>query len=409
MIEAAMYIALGFLFAGLIALAVFPAFYRRAVRLTREAYEAVNPTTYAEVRASQDQMLAQHAVERRRLERAVSEERNRTADEKLVAGNLRSELVRIKSENQRELEKLRQLQQQTDTDNKTASDQLLEEIAALKKQLQEATKSANGYRAEVDALNAAQPLPSSDTPSKQEAAQDEEIAEVVELQKMLSEAQAAEKGIELIDIDPADQSRVIKDLEKQLINIEAKYIAAQSHVAQLVALQDMAGAPSEKISSSLENNLKEAIEDKARLQAMVSDRERALKRAHNKLLQYRTDLQNASKLTKLRSNLVAFAQEQLPEADRAKLKITGNGAQKSDSDQSPENGAASSSDLPSPASVLVQKIVKANSGKSINEKPDRQRADTTSETNDDSPVTEEAVAAQKSERSSRKQKNKDVA
>lgn len=409
MIEAAMYIALGFLFAGLIALAVFPAFYRRAVRLTREAYEAVNPTTYAEVRASQDQMLAQHAVERRRLERALSEERNRTADEKLIAGNLRSELVRIKSENQRELEKLRQLQQQTDTDHKSASDQLLEEIAALKKRLQEATKSANGYRAEVDALKATQTFPSAAIPPEQEAAQDAEIAEVVELQKMLSEAQAAEKGIELIDIDPADQSGVIKDLEKQLINIEAKYIAAQSQVAQLIAQQEMAGTSSEEVSASLQSDLKEAIEDKARLQAMVSDRERALKRAHNKLQQYRTDLQNASKLTKLRSNLVAFAQDQLPEADRTKLKINGTSAQDAGSDQSANNGSASPAGLSSPASMLVQKIVKANSGKGTKDKADRQHAETTSETNDDAPIIEDAVAAQKSESTSRKQKSKDVA
>lgn len=63
-----MFFVLGFLVAGLIALAFAPAFWRRALRLTRRRLEAQVPLSVEEILASRDHLRAEFAVERRRLE-----------------------------------------------------------------------------------------------------------------------------------------------------------------------------------------------------------------------------------------------------------------------------------------------------------------------------------------------------
>jgi len=66
-----MIFALGFLVSGLLALLVLPAFWRRAMRLSRRRLEMLMPLSMAEVFAERDQLRAQAAVEQRRLERKI--------------------------------------------------------------------------------------------------------------------------------------------------------------------------------------------------------------------------------------------------------------------------------------------------------------------------------------------------
>ncbi len=68
LIEATMYIALGFFTAGLLAMALFAAIWRRAVRLTRKAMEASTPLTLHDVQTNIDSKRAGYALENRRLE-----------------------------------------------------------------------------------------------------------------------------------------------------------------------------------------------------------------------------------------------------------------------------------------------------------------------------------------------------
>jgi hypothetical protein len=68
LIENVMYFALGLLAAGLLALAILPAVWRRAVRLTKRRIEAATPMTMAEFRADKDQLRAEFALSIRRLE-----------------------------------------------------------------------------------------------------------------------------------------------------------------------------------------------------------------------------------------------------------------------------------------------------------------------------------------------------
>ncbi|HUZ66042.1 MAG TPA: hypothetical protein VMU56_00110, partial [Beijerinckiaceae bacterium] len=63
-----MIFSLGFLFAGLLTLLFLPLFWKRAVRLSRRRLEMQMPLSMTEIVAERDQLRAEFAVERRRLE-----------------------------------------------------------------------------------------------------------------------------------------------------------------------------------------------------------------------------------------------------------------------------------------------------------------------------------------------------
>ncbi len=76
-----MVFALGFLIAGLIALAIAPAFWSRAIRLSRRRIEMQIPLSAREILAERDLIRAEFAVERRRLEqKAETLNRTRSGD-----------------------------------------------------------------------------------------------------------------------------------------------------------------------------------------------------------------------------------------------------------------------------------------------------------------------------------------
>ena len=80
-VENIMYFALGLLVAGLLALMIMPAVWRRAVRLTTKRIEAATPMTMAEFRADKDQLRAEFALSTRRLEMNVETLRRRLAEQ----------------------------------------------------------------------------------------------------------------------------------------------------------------------------------------------------------------------------------------------------------------------------------------------------------------------------------------
>ncbi len=77
MLETLLFFALGFAVAGLIALAMLPAIWARALRLTKRRIEVDVPLSMAEVRAGRDEERAAAALELRRVERALEAERER--------------------------------------------------------------------------------------------------------------------------------------------------------------------------------------------------------------------------------------------------------------------------------------------------------------------------------------------
>lgn len=97
-IEYIMYFGLGFLAAGLIALAVGPAIWNRAVRLTRRRIEAATPVTLSEFRADKDKLRAEHAIAVRRLEMRVAALRERMAQQIVALDAAATELRALRTE-----------------------------------------------------------------------------------------------------------------------------------------------------------------------------------------------------------------------------------------------------------------------------------------------------------------------
>ncbi|GAB4238075.1 MAG: hypothetical protein Kow0032_24320 [Methyloligellaceae bacterium] len=79
MIQTAMLVALGFLIATLLALAVAGPFWRRAVRLTTRRLQATMPMSIADIEADKDELRAEYAVRLCSLEQAYERERDKAA------------------------------------------------------------------------------------------------------------------------------------------------------------------------------------------------------------------------------------------------------------------------------------------------------------------------------------------
>ena len=110
-IENVMYFALGVLVAGLVALIIIPAVWKRAVRLTKKRIEAATPMTMAEFRADKDQLRAEFALSTRRLEMNVEALRRRLADQLRDINRKKTELGGIKGERDSHLEIVRELEE----------------------------------------------------------------------------------------------------------------------------------------------------------------------------------------------------------------------------------------------------------------------------------------------------------
>ncbi len=110
-VENIMYFVLGLLLAGLLALMILPAVWRRAVRLTKKRIEAATPMTMAEFRADKDQLRAEFALATRRLEMNVEALRRRLSDQVRDINRKKSELGGIKGERDSHLAIVRDLEE----------------------------------------------------------------------------------------------------------------------------------------------------------------------------------------------------------------------------------------------------------------------------------------------------------
>ena len=110
-IENIMYFALGALAAGLLALIIIPAVWRRAVRLTKKRIEAATPMSMAEFRADKDQLRAEFALSTRRLEMNVEALRKRLAEQVGDLNKKRGDLNQLKTERDQHLTVVSELEE----------------------------------------------------------------------------------------------------------------------------------------------------------------------------------------------------------------------------------------------------------------------------------------------------------
>jgi hypothetical protein len=95
MLESIMYFGIGFLFAALLKLAIFPLVHGRAVRLTTRRLEAAIPPSIADVQADKDFLRAEFAMSTRRLETTVEQLNNRNASQLAELGRKGDALGRL--------------------------------------------------------------------------------------------------------------------------------------------------------------------------------------------------------------------------------------------------------------------------------------------------------------------------
>jgi predicted nucleic acid-binding Zn-ribbon protein len=145
MIDIGLYVALGFLLASLLALMVAPAFWRRAVRLTKRRVEMTMPMSASDIQADKDQLRAEFAIELRRVEVGLEKAKDKAARELVEANKRRVEISEIKTE----LEGTRGRLQEKDNANRVLEQTIRRRLPELEGRL----KAAKEAMAELEAAN----------------------------------------------------------------------------------------------------------------------------------------------------------------------------------------------------------------------------------------------------------------
>lgn len=317
MIEAAMFIALGFFLAMLLSIAIIPAIYKRAVRLTQEAMKAVNPTTYAEVRGAQDHVRAQHAVELRKVERALEQAQEDAAHFRTRAGKLTGDILKQKVHFEAELETIRKERDELEL-AKGKRAKLVGELTKSREKLEETEQALAAARAEIDMHKEEDRekgkeenswLPGEDTMALATITGLE--SQIATLKAQLAKYESGEISSGDIDLmqDTDGLKVLVKELEGQLVDAETKYISAQAEVTRLTLQMDLADAPRDETMERMDRDLRWAETEKARLTALARERERALVRAQGQIRRLQQDLRAAPELKGLREDLLDLGEK----------------------------------------------------------------------------------------------------
>lgn len=350
MIEAAMYVALGFCTAGLIGLAILPAFYRRAARLTEEALRAVNPTSYAEVRAAQDQERARHAVELRRVEKRLDSEREKAAKFQLETTRMRTEVEALKKSHQDTVSGL-EAKIAAEASDQHAVDMLSSEVTNLKKKLSEAERAlAESWTKSPEDKPDAKPadteeddggwLPASGTMALATITGLE--AEVAMLKAKLARYEPTVAG--QMDAARSETAKTrLAELEAQLVDTESNYVSAQAEVTRLSLMLDAARFPESERQKHLDAKLEKLSDEAARYQADAAEKDRALQRITAQMAKLQKDLASVPALMDLRRDFRALAE-----------KLTGQ--------EAPDFRLSETTAPPKPAASLAARSVSAAAG-----------------------------------------------
>jgi chromosome segregation ATPase len=151
-IQSILFFALGFLCAGLLALLIAPAVWRRAVRLTRKRVEASVPLTLDEIQADRDQLRAEFALSTRRLEMSVKELRDKAAAQLVEIGGGREELRQLAAERDEKDRSLGEIEARSD-ELKAELGRRQEELEQLAERLAESDQALAARASEFDRLN----------------------------------------------------------------------------------------------------------------------------------------------------------------------------------------------------------------------------------------------------------------
>ena len=151
MIQSILFFALGFLCAGLIALLIAPAIWRRAVRLTRKRVEASVPLTQAQIQADKDRLRAEFAMKTRRLEMSAKSLREKAAAQVIEISRNREALKALSEQRQDKSLTLMELEAKTAELNAELR-QKEDQLQSLTKMLAEAEQTSEQRTMELDKI-----------------------------------------------------------------------------------------------------------------------------------------------------------------------------------------------------------------------------------------------------------------
>ncbi|NVK34481.1 MAG: hypothetical protein HWE23_08370 [Rhodobacteraceae bacterium] len=380
MIIAAMYVALGFFTATLLALAVVPLIYKRTVRLTIEAMRATNPSNYFEVRAAHDIERARNALIVNKAERALQLEQEAATARRARVGELQKKVEDTRAEYE---EKLSSLKHALDSAKK---ERKLAEKQAEKRGARNApsTKDVKQIKAEIASLQKERDAAVEQIEAfKRQAAENEEwqptedamsLAIIASLESQLIALQQKVAQFESGDLLPAtsieglekqDVSSVISRLEQDLSELEQQYVIAQSEVARLSALQGMSDEGDEEEKKAALQTVAEERKKQAQLELKLKSRDRALQRSTLQIAKLRSDLEASTQLKSLREDLLKvteyFEGGTTPGETSATNSKLSSSADQQPSSQAPEEATPAANGKDSgPTAVLVNRILKAN-------------------------------------------------
>src|SRR5687768_8155410 len=259
-IENVMYFVLGLLTAGLLALIIMPAVWRRAVRLTKKRIEAATPMTMAEFRADKDQLRAEFALSTRRLEMNVEALRRRLSDQLRDINRKKNELGGIKGERDSHLQVVRELEER-EAEARRRILELEKEAADLAQKLRMRDRELGEKSSQLDA---ARKTLRGSTPrafaidgkalSGDYNADVDELLQYLEIEKKRSEFLETQNRTLIEGLENSDKSAaearaaatefreklakrddVVSDAQTELATAEARIADAESRVSTLLA------------------------------------------------------------------------------------------------------------------------------------------------------------------------------
>jgi DNA repair exonuclease SbcCD ATPase subunit len=289
-IEQSLYFALGFFLATLLALAVLPAFWRRAYRLTRREIEATLPLSPREIAAERDQLRAKFAVERYQLEQQIADIRNKRFDDMKVTGQKaitiaeRDDTIQSKIEDITALTQARAEQDELLNITNTSLEEARTNLAQQAHEFQLLSETYRQTQGELEASThlAAQRADEISALKSNMAAQFkrvEELAESLRQFKELTKKNAEEaKGFErsLRDSEK-DRAILTRQLEASTELASKREVIISERDGKLIALQEKLTALT-TLAKQLDASNKEEARKVANTESMLRAREETITR-----------------------------------------------------------------------------------------------------------------------------------
>ena len=294
MVQSVLFFALGFLCAAFLALMVAPAFWRRAVSLTRRRIEAAVPLTLSEIEADKDRVRAEFAMSTRRLEMTVKSLREKAAAQVVDINRGREELKELAAEHARKNQAFSELEARHG------------ELAAELRRREEQSQQLSDRLAEV------------------ERAMEERALEFEKLARMYDEASfsSSNRQIELVARE-AEVERLASDVSR----LRDQHKEAERR-QQEIAAEGRAAIDALKAEKKRTADLDKKLE---RMVATLADREDRLERREKELARLRERLKGSvdaestlnAQLVQAQSERVKLESEHADLARRMSMLLSG--------------------------------------------------------------------------------------